>query len=716
MNKRLSGARLRRLALPLVLVAAPVVSMAEEAPVALPEVTVKGESDRNGKGQVSTAVEALPTPVSVLNREEIETQAVRNFIDLLRDTPGVIPRGLGQGDIGEGFVVRGFQAGHGSVGALVVDGVPLNWQNSLAAHGLTDPYWVQPEFIERVEVIKGPFSALYGNFALGAVVNVVTKIEDSAPSAGFEVGSYDAYRALGTYSSNGHAGVTPFVFGDVYGREGYRDNSSLERYNLFAKFTVPVGAGRLSIRANGVRRNFEAPGTIEVERLRAGLERRSDSIFNDTDGGSSEYYGLVANYVPNGEAGLNASVYAGNDEFNRYASFARPFTQAEINAARANGTSDNLATDIRFRLPVDDQRLDTATRFYTGAKIYYNWTFGKDAAVFIGTDLQYDDGDSSRSVTVSRAPASTLISYDSRVLGAAVFGQGQLRLFDRVKAVVGFRFDTFDIEVDNLVNPALSGKRYTDIFSPKFGLIYNPLPWIDLFANRGTGFRTPSANELITRSGTNTGTGLQSLDVLELTTVDVGVSARPLPGLDLNLSFFTTETEGEIRQITVNGRTEFVNEGDTRRDGVEVSGEYRFSRNLSVKAAYTSVDAKLTRDVFGNPAPASADSVTGVPDSSYSGGITWRQDLPAGFNGVVDAYIQQQAPFPLNVAGTAKSASLRQFGIKGRLSRGAISGFLQLSYVIDDYASESYSITGGREQFAPPARAELLGGLRYTFF
>ena len=87
------------------------------------------------------------------------------------------------GNFGDGIAMRGFTGGaHGANTAFFVDGMPMNLMDY--THGMEDIAWLVPEMVERIEVIKGPFSALYGDFGLGGVINIITKKSDSGSQRG----------------------------------------------------------------------------------------------------------------------------------------------------------------------------------------------------------------------------------------------------------------------------------------------------------------------------------------------------------------------------------------------------------------------------------------------------------------------------------------------------------------------------------------------------
>lgn len=290
------------------------VKVEEEQVITLPELSVT-EAREVEKSSLSTAVEALPTQTHVIDAEEIEALPFSDATDLLRSTPGItFGSSSPGGDIGDDISIRGFSSFHGADAAIYVDGVPVNNPNGPNRHGSVDFNWLAPELIERIEITKGPFSALYGNFNLSGAINITTKSSDST-SIATEIGSYDTYRTTGIYGREFN-GVTPFLALDYLDRGGYRDNSEYRRVNLFNKFSYALPEGRISLRFNAALRDFDSAGFLFADDVRADrVDRRSANPDALSDYGEVDYYTLVANYVPDGETGLSATVYAGHDDY-----------------------------------------------------------------------------------------------------------------------------------------------------------------------------------------------------------------------------------------------------------------------------------------------------------------------------------------------------------------------------------------------------------------
>ena len=177
--------------------------------------------------------------------------------------------------------MRGFNTYDGV--ALFVDRVPGNFPSHTGATGKSEISWLAPEVIERIEIIKGPFSALSGDFALAGVVNIVTKRSEPSPSVTSQGGSLGAFRGFGVLSAEQWV-PTLYLPYDFYNIEGYRDNSQLDWVSPFNKISFPISGGILSLRYNYFQANWGAPGYWPINWVKSGAVDRKRA-YNTTDGG-----------------------------------------------------------------------------------------------------------------------------------------------------------------------------------------------------------------------------------------------------------------------------------------------------------------------------------------------------------------------------------------------------------------------------------------------
>ncbi len=634
----------------------------------IPEVEVVGEAIIEDKGNISIKSEALPAQVQVITDEDLEKMNVRHYWDIFRKTPGVAVINMGQGDAGDRLGTRGFWAGF----AIFVDGVPLNMPHHNHLHGLADSSWLVPEMIERVEVIKGPFSALYGNFALGGVINIITKRSDKSSTVGIEAGSYDSYRGLASFSKQDY-NPPPFLVYEAFTKNGYRDNSHLERYNLFNKLTFPIRDGKLSIRASYTKRDWGAAGYLPVDDVKQGVVKKTDAV-NPTDGGYSEYYNLVFNYTPKGEAGFHGTLYASKEDFNRIATFTP-----------------------------SPQRWEHNERTYFGWNLLYNYMPLKTLSVIAGTDGRYDDGKAQRFNTVNRQKTGTIEDWDIKEFGVGLFLQAQYKPLDFLKIVGGVRYDWFNFDVENRIRPQNSGSGDTSIVSPKIGFVITPMKNLNIFANKGLGFRTPFIREM---SPTDRDYKNFTLKPAKVDTWDLGFNTFLCDKLHLSFDYFQTDMEREIRAVGA----DVLNIGQSKRDGYEIEARFYATDELSFYGSYSWVKGRIK-----NPAVASENRITNMPESYTIGGIEWTKNLGEQKNLTFDIYTQVYGKTPLNSTGSIMRGSFEKYYSKISYRVKNTTIYAGAIYHPKDYISEGEFIVGGKDVYDPRPRWDLNAGIKYHF-
>ena len=212
----------------------------EVPPQTLPPVLVTGERPSPyqtiPRTDVTSNPAALPAATTIVGPEYIERTPITTYGDALRTLPEVNVNNFGQGGIGYGISIRGFtDAEHGRDVAYFIDGVPLNEVSSIHTPNYADLNPLIPETIERLEIIRGPFSVEYGDSNLGGAVNIITKRSEPYASLNASGGSFGTGRGLATYSRTSAIGgwLEPYLAVEGYNTDGYRDNQDFRRFNFF---------------------------------------------------------------------------------------------------------------------------------------------------------------------------------------------------------------------------------------------------------------------------------------------------------------------------------------------------------------------------------------------------------------------------------------------------------------------------------------------------
>ncbi|WP_161539758.1 TonB-dependent receptor [Paramagnetospirillum kuznetsovii] len=564
------------------------------SPTSLGTVTVVGQP--SSQSMVTAAPEALPASTTVIGAEEIKRRPLAHYVDIFRPVAGMIVSNFGQGGIGYGIGMRGFQTSqHGRDISYTVDGMPVNSVSNLHTPNYADLNFILPESIERVEVIRGPFSPEYGQANIAGAVNIVTKQSEAAPSVGVSGGSYGTARGLATFSQSGAiagSGITPYLAAEAYHTDGYRSNSDWDRYNAMAKGTVATaGDGTLTAKLQAYGGEWHAPGYIRRDRIQSGQISATSSL-NPTDGGKKDQQMVVLNWVtgqPDNDLTINA--YVDHEEATRYST---SYTSGQQTA-------------------IHDRREVTGAN---GRKVWTGDVIGMQSQLMMGADLRADFVSSNKANTFSRRQGAVTINADFTQTDAAAYVQVQVKPLSWLKLTGGTRYDRYDIDLTNKLTPASSPVAGGEVFSPKIGATVTPIDALDLFVNYGEGFRTPNAvDELIS----NPFIGAQKIYSRE-----AGMLLRLPASSTLRIAGWTTKQDSEIYQPPGGA---FTNLGKSERKGVDFEGRTYVlkdaDQSLALFASYSPVNAKLLNR------PGYKD-ISNVPVYSITAGLEASQKVNDG--------------------------------------------------------------------------------------
>ena len=634
------------------------------------------------KSGISIGADALPAQVQIITPEDIQQLNIRgaDMSDLFRRIPAVKPVNFGQGQLSTAIMMRGFRSS-GQVG-LFVDGVPQNfpaWNNGFEIS------WLAPEVIERIEIIKGPFSALYGDFAMAGVINITTKKSAPSPSVRSFGGSFGAFRAFGMLSDETWV-PTPLLAYEYYRTDGYRENSQLRQWSPFNKASIPLYGGILSLRYNYFDSVYGAPGYLPIDWVKSGQMDRLRAI-NTSDGGDRQRFELVMNYAPAcGERGLYGTLYTGDSHHIRYATFL-PVTSSQF--ARQED------------------------RMFWGGRLYYNMVFRDVASLTVGGETRYDNGEVQQYSTVLRQRTTTRYDYEFSQTNCAIFLQAQIKPVEQVKIVGGVRWDFFTQDISNLVLPEYSGKGFPYIRSPKIGFVFTPTKNFNIFGNIGCGFRSPNVTELSPYR--TSGTPNFSLDPAMVQTYDIGCNASVFGNLYLAADYYHTNMMREIRIINLHPQIV----GNTVREGYELEAKYFPSENINFFASYGWVDTEVT-----DPTTPGQNLVVEISEHSIKGGVTMQKDFGPYGQVLADLYYEYFSGGPYYPSrGTAEELATPIYGpdfdaynFKLNYSGRGWSAFVSGRCVPREYSSDYTWVSDNLLAFDPKPKWDVLSGLTYTFW
>jgi len=634
---------------------------AQEAEPTLSPVVVTGT-------RLSTSVLDTPASVDVVDGVAMRRgQPQINLSEGLAGVPGlqiqnrqnyaqdlqISSRGFGARST---FGVRGVR--------LYVDGIPATMPDG---QGQTSN--IDIGSIDRVEVLRGPFSALYGNSS-GGVIQVYTEDGTAPPSLGASAwaGSFGTWR-YGAKAS----GVTGTGAGELdyvvdltrFTTDGYRDHSAARKNLANAKLGLQLDdASRLTIVANSVDLTAQDPLGLTYQQFQddpraAPLAQQYDTrkTVRQTQGG------VVYERQVDGRNTLRVMAYYGQRDTTQYQSIP---PAAQLAPTQAGGVVDLArqygGADVRWT-----SELDMAGRPLTVIGGFSYDSLREDRKGyqnFTGTGGNQQLGVQG---ALRRDETNTVYSADPYV-------QASWKVSPRWTLDAGLRYSTvrFDSNDHYIVpgNGDDSGDARYRKALPVAAVRYAVNADVNVYASYGRGFETPTLNEISYRPGGLPGLNFGLSPALS-TNLEAGLKARLAGGL-ATAAVFHTRTDDEIVSAgSSGGRTSYQNAGRTRRDGVELGWTAEFAPHWRTQFAYTWLNARYADDSgadirAGNKIPGIARqavfaSLAWAPPEGWQASVEGRalskiyvndandQDAPGYFVAAVSAgYVKRLGPWELN--------------------------------------------------------------------
>jgi iron complex outermembrane receptor protein len=494
---------------------------------------------------------------------------------------------------------------------------------------------------DHIEVLRGPFSALYGNSS-GGVIAIFTA--DAPP--GFELGSTLEYGSLNTqrYAGvvGGDAGPVNYLL-DVshFQTDGYRRHSEAQRNLLNSKVRVKLDdVSQLTFIVNAVEMPFVqdplglTAAQVVADPLQAGT---GADMFNTRKALTQEQLGVTYERDFGAHDSLVAMVYSGHRQTTQFQSIP-------------------LATQVA---PTSPGGVIDLARGYDGTDVHFS-----DRREFLGTALTMTAGISYDDLDEHRRGYLNYVGTDLGVLGAArryetnlvhdldEYFQAQWDITARLHATAGVRNSVVDITDHSHLSVSgalpLSGTRYSAT-NPVAGLSYSLTDDISTYASFGRGFETPTLNELAYRSVNGSLPGLNfGLQPARSSDYEVGVKTRgPLFRADVAVFHIRTIDELGVLQSS-GGRSVYENIGATQRDGAELGVTTDLPGNFETRIAYSYLRA-VVADAYAGCAGTPCTTAV-IPAGNYLpavaqnilyAGLTWRYPA-AGFMATAETLVRSR--------------------------------------------------------------------------
>jgi iron complex outermembrane receptor protein len=584
----------------------------------------------------------LPVSIDLVGNNAIHSGQLQvNLSESLITVPGVSVQSRQNYAQDLQLSVRGFGA-RSSFGVrglrLYADGIPGTMPDGQGQFSQFDL-----GSADRIEVLRGPFSALYGNSS-GGVIAIFT--EDAKPGyliAGTaEYGSFNTQRSA--LKAEGDDGAVNYVVDAAHFQtDGYRFHSNAERDNFNSKARIALSdTSKLTVVANVIDTPF-VQDPLGLTRAQLARDPRQSGVgavpFNTRKSLDQEQLGVIYDNQWSATEDLSTTFYAGHRATTQFQAIPRA---TQLNAPLYPGGVIDL--DRAF-WGLDSHV--TSTLAVAGAPLQVvagiNYDDLQEARKgylnFEGTELGVEGA-------VRRDEANHVYDFDQYV-------QAQWDPHPRWRAILGVRNNLVEVTSHGHI-PVLDGAdssvRYSAV-NPVGGITFRASSAVDLYGSYGKGFETPTLNDLAYRSVDGSLPGLNlGLKPARSDNFEAGIKAG---GSRVRATFaaFYIKTVNELAVLqNSGGRTVAQNVGETNRRGMELGADAKWMGGFSGRLAYTYIRAVVGEAYAtciaapcnplahpGGPLPANYKTVSAgsylpaVPMNSLYAGLTWSH-APRGFS------------------------------------------------------------------------------------
>lgn len=687
------------------------------------EETISGKLD--AVSVTATRIERktaeVPASISVISEAQMNDTKMFNVKEALSGTPGVLIESTNQG-YDSRLIIRGagLKAPYGVREIMVLrDGIPVTDPD-----GFTRLDMIDTQEIERIEVVKGPNSTLWGANASGGVINIISKnpLERSGGVLKLGAGERGTYNFHLSYADS--LADKLFYSGSASRRQSdnsWRRRNEFETNQASLKPYVLLNDG--STWENTIsytKADLQLPGDLDEsmyrEYRRTGKAKQTAGPWQYSGRYSDSYFFSTKITKDLGAFEFIPLAYVNFWEHHHPVSGRINDADTWVMGAdlQLNHKHDFLTNPATMTLGATIRKDDQKTDYFKYADLS---TTIVDPP---GPRPPYERIDQ----TLSDRAGDHMETQSREAMLYGFYVQESFRPFTKTMVDVGARVDIIDFRIESdwtseyswstggYVDTAGSSdvsKSYT-AFSPRIGANYELIQGLYIFASASTGVQSPSEGEINDNP---------DLELVETTSYEIGLKGRN-EKWSFDTSYYYSPVKNEVIKVLNDNQTDYANAGETTKQGLEFSGSYTLVKGFDLEASYTysnytfkefSETVRVGPDV--NEVDRSGNRLPYVPEHQYALSAAYRHH--SGFKSRIQS--STWGPYYVDNANTEKYEG---YEFVTNLMLGFEKGKYDFSLLVDNLFDERYAVevtkdTGGEKNYSPAAPRSVMARVTFKF-
>ncbi len=650
--------------------------------------------------QTENKVMETSSNISVIKASDLQNMDAKNLGDALKKVPGIFYTNAS--GLEPKISLRGTHIGMSGGALVLLNGIPVN----MGKFGYTDFESLPIENIERVEVVKGPMSALYGGDSARGVINIITKRGDKPLTGNISAvgGTHDdqRYSAL-LYGAQGKFDYNLNV--KKRKQDGYRDDTSIDNNYINGEFGYFVADDiRLSAYFNLADKDRELAKKLTEAQREENPRRAPD--YSETDN---------TDIITGFNLDINKELY----DFKTTLYYKnRDKTYENYKRASSTPYQEELDEDVY------------------GVRSIFSWkqaVASRKNTLSVGFDYDYNDSDLETVRASSKDPDAPYTKPDPKKTGdfsrkeLGLFIQDEFEIFANLTLTAGLRWDYFEFD-NNADYDFTQGGKYDyddnpdfNEWNPRISINYMPLEELSLYAGYSQAYRAPNIYDYYA-SGSYSAKNAYTLEPETFTQYEVGARYDFGSWLNVDACYFHTVIEDMLdtaydEKGTYMGKQ---NISEVTIQGLELTLAGVPCDWFKYKVGYAYMDTEYSDDLLykigrGKVINVKGNSLTKVPDNTLNVDLDFKLYQRKAYQLLWHANLYYQDEFEMDKANSDQYQDYTLINTKLRLVHDSFEIFAAIDNLFDkDYDGYAYR-SYGKNYYYPAAGTTYAMGVMYKF-